>query len=142
MHSRAIEIRRGRRPVIVRPLADGDTATAAAVLGRSSTAGTDVDAAALATVDSSRHALVAYAVGDPQPAAIGQLARVSPTGCEISLVVADRHVGTGLDDALAELLAADARAAGLSVPTRPAANEAVTFGAWRRLVRAATSVAA
>ena len=120
MHSRILDVGAGRS-VIIRPLTPGDVDTVAAVLARSGETGADVSA--LATVDASRHSLVAYLTGDPLPAAIGQLARVSRTEAEVVLTVADRYEGIGVDNALLELLGGDARAAGLMVRPASAANE-------------------
>jgi hypothetical protein len=135
MHSRALVIK-GRRSVTVRPLANGDTETVSAVLDRSSTTATGFDVSAIAAVDGTRHALVAWVAGDPQPAAIGQLVRVSRTRAEVVLAVVDHYLEAGIDNALVELLAADARAAGLCGPTASAANRTERSGAWRRLVQA------
>ena len=67
-------------------------------------------------MDAGRHALVAYVEGDPRPAALGQLVRDAElrTHAEIAFAVADRYQGHGVGSALVELLAADARAAGLT----------------------------
>lgn len=135
MHSRALDIK-GRRSMTVRPLADGDTETVSAVLDRSSTTATGFDVSAIATVDGTRHALVAWVTGDPRPAAIGQLVRVSRTSAEVVLAVVDDYLEAGIDNILVELLAADARAAGLCGPTAAVAHKTERSGAWRRLVQA------
>ena len=112
----------------IRPLRNGDTGTVAALfdrLGNESRArrfnGTKPrlspsELAHLARVDAGRHALVAYVEGDPRPAALGQLVRDADlrTHAEIAFAVADRYQGHGVGSALVELLAADARAAGLT----------------------------
>ncbi|HET7450305.1 MAG TPA: hypothetical protein VFJ78_06880 [Gaiellaceae bacterium] len=138
MHSRVLGIK-GRRSLTVRPLADGDADTVAAVLDRSSTAAPGVEVSDLARVDESRHTLVAYVARDPCPAAIGQLARMSRNQAEMVLAVADRYAGAGVDDALVELLSEDARAAGLGGPPTTASKAEVRRSrGWRRLVQAAT----
>jgi ribosomal protein S18 acetylase RimI-like enzyme len=67
----------------------------------------------LATVDGTRHALVAYVEGDPQPVAIARLVR-DGHAAEIAFAVADEHQYRGIGSALAAELIADARAAGIT----------------------------
>ena len=67
----------------------------------------------LATVDPTRHALVAYVEGDPQPVAIARLVRAGRSA-EIAFAVADEHQQRGIGSALAAELVADARAAGIT----------------------------
>jgi ribosomal protein S18 acetylase RimI-like enzyme len=67
----------------------------------------------LASVDFSRHVLVAYVEGDPQPVAIARLVR-ERGAAEIALAVADEYQQQGIGSALAVELVADARAAGIT----------------------------
>ena len=114
-------------PLTIRPLRDGDTDTVAALFDRLGNESrvrrfngakprlSPAELEQLARVDSGRHALVAYVDGDPQPAGLAQLvrdadrrrARRSP----LPSPTATR--GTALA-ALVELLAGDARAAGMT----------------------------
>jgi ribosomal protein S18 acetylase RimI-like enzyme len=110
--------------VSIRPLRGGDTATVAAVFER---LGEDsrrlrfggpkprlssADLAALSRVDSTHHVLVAYVDGDPAPAGLARLVRDGRTA-EVAFEVADEHQGRRVGSALARVLAADARAAGI-----------------------------
>ena len=67
----------------------------------------------LASIDRDRHALVAYADGDPEPVAIARLVR---DGCsaEVAFAVADEYQRNGIGSALVAELVADARAAGIT----------------------------
>jgi GNAT superfamily N-acetyltransferase len=127
MHSRAIRNRK-LGFVIIRPLRNGDTRTMCAFfdrLGAESRARrfhgakprlSDAELAQLAAVDSRRHSLVAYVEGDSQPAGVAQLVRDANrcTHAEIAFAVADAYQGKGIGKTLVELLAADARAAGVT----------------------------
>jgi ribosomal protein S18 acetylase RimI-like enzyme len=127
MHSRVIHTKE-HGFLTVRPLRDGDTDTIAALferLGPESRSRrfhgpkprlTEAELSALATVDARRHSLVAYVEGDPLPAGVAQLVRDgdSRTCAEIAFAVADRYQGRCVGKALVELLAADARAAGIT----------------------------
>ena len=127
MHSRVIHTKK-HGLVTVRPLRQGDTDTIAALFERLGPDSrfrrfhgpkprlTDAELDALATVDSRRHSLVAYVEGDPLPAGVAQLVRDedSRTCAEIAFAVADRYQGRCVGKALVELLAADARAAGIT----------------------------
>lgn len=118
MHARYVD------RITIRPLRDGDTATVAALfdrLGPRSRARrfggakprlSDVELGALARVDATHHALVAYVDGDPEPAGLAQLVRHGDTA-EVACAVADEHQGRGVGTALTRELAADARAAGI-----------------------------
>lgn len=120
MHSRAVRIKELGH-LTIRPLAYGDTATVAALFDRLGTNGaksplSDADVTQLATVDSWRHTLVAYADGDSQPAGIAQLVR-DPNRwahAEIAVAVADCYHGLHIGSTLVEFLASDARAAGIT----------------------------
>jgi RimJ/RimL family protein N-acetyltransferase len=109
--------------VVVRPLADGDAATVAAVFDRLSPESrarryhgakprlTESDLRVLARVDGNRHVLVAYVGG--APAALARLVRAGDSA-EIAFEVADAHHCRGLGTQLVGLLLADARAAGIA----------------------------
>lgn len=127
MHSRAVRIKK-LGLVTIRPLSHGDTQTVAALFDRPGTGSrswgfrsqepalSHAELAQLATVDSRRHTLVAYVDGDPQPAAIAQLARSDDRGAhaEIAVAVADCYDGRRIGSTLVGVLAADARAAGIT----------------------------
>ncbi len=110
MHTRVLEPKHG--PILlVRPLRHGDVGTVAAMferLGeqsrrarfngpkpRLSTAELDQ----LASVDSTRHALVAYVEGDRRPVAIARLVRDGDSA-EIAFEVADEYQQRGIGSAL------------------------------------------
>ena len=111
--------------ITIRPLRNGDSATIAAVVARLGPRSrgrrfggpkpvlADRELKALARVDADRHVLVAYAAGDPEPAALAELVR-DGASAEIAFAVADIHQGRGIGSALARELAADARAAGIT----------------------------
>jgi ribosomal protein S18 acetylase RimI-like enzyme len=115
-------------PLTVRPLLRGDTETVAAVfdrLGPESRARrfngakprlSTNELEQIAAVDQRRHALVAYVDRDPQPVGIAELVRDCDqwAHAEIAFAVADRYQGLGVGSTLVELLAADARAAGIT----------------------------
>ena len=119
MHARYVD------GVTVRQLRNGDTATVAALFARLGHRSRErrfcgakprlpeAELAALARVDADHHVLVAYADGDPSPAGMARLARDGTTA-EIAFEVADAHQGRGIGSILAEQLAADARAAGIT----------------------------
>ena len=67
----------------------------------------------LASIDRTRHALVAYAKGDPQPVAIARFVRHGRSA-EVAFAVADEYQQRGVGSALAAELIADARAAGIT----------------------------
>jgi ribosomal protein S18 acetylase RimI-like enzyme len=67
----------------------------------------------LARVDGEHHVLVAYADGEPRPAGLARLVR-DGHAAEIAFEVVDAQHGRGIGAALAEALAADARAAGIT----------------------------
>jgi acetyltransferase len=128
MHARAVHNRKLGRIVTVRLLANGDTATVAALFERLGPASrehrfhgtkprlTPRELDALARVDGDHHVLVAYLDGDPQPAAIARVVRDADdrrTG-DIAFEVADVYQGFGIGTHLVDLLLADARAAGIA----------------------------
>jgi ribosomal protein S18 acetylase RimI-like enzyme len=67
----------------------------------------------LASIDRDRHALVAYAEGDPEPVAIARLVRDGGSA-EIAFAVADAYQRRGIGSALTAALIADAREAGIT----------------------------
>ena len=119
MHARYVD------GITIRPLANGDTRTVAAVFARLGTRSrerrfcgakprlADAELAALARVDAEHHVLVAYVERDPRPAGIARLVRTG-WSAEIAFEVADEHQGRGIGSVLARELAADARAAGIT----------------------------
>ena len=123
MHTRVVKPRHGPE-MLVRPLSRGDTATVLAVferLGEESRRARfngpkgrlgEEELRRLAAVGPSHHALVAWVDGDPEPIAIARLVRGGDTA-EIAFAVADAYQGLGIGSALAGLLVADARAAGV-----------------------------
>ena len=127
MHSRVIRNRK-LGFVTIRPLRNGDTRTIAALFERLGAESrmrrfhgakprlSEAELAALAAVDSRRHSLVAYVEGDARPAGVAQLVRDADrcTHAEIAFAVADSYQCKGVGRTLVELLAADARAAGVT----------------------------
>jgi protein lysine acetyltransferase len=143
MHARAIHSRKLGKLVTVRPLANGDTETVAAVFDRLSEASrasrfhaakprlTDREAAILAEVGPNSHVLVAHVGTDPLPAGLARLARdrSDPRMAEIAFEVADCYQHAGVGGLLVDLLLEDARAAGINhveafveISNRPARN--------------------
>ena len=124
MHTRVLEPKRGPT-LLVRPLRHGDVGTVAAMferLGEQSRRArfngpkprlSTADLEQLASVGSTRHALVAYVEGDRQPVAIARLARDGDSA-EIAFEVADEYQQLGIGSALTRELIADARAAGIT----------------------------
>ncbi len=127
MYTRVLTPKHGPT-LLVRPLRNGDTATVMQVFERLGDrsrrarfngpkprlAAGDLDQ--LATVDSSRHVLVAYVAGDRRPVAIARVARQGDSA-EIAFEVADEYQQRGIGSALAAELVADARAAGITEMT-------------------------
>jgi ribosomal protein S18 acetylase RimI-like enzyme len=119
MHARYVD------GVTIRRLRDGDTETVASVFARLGGPSRErrfcgakprlpeAELAALARVDGAHHVLVAYVDGDAEPAGIARLAREGRCA-EIAFEVADAHQGRGIGSLLADQLAADARAAGIT----------------------------
>jgi GNAT superfamily N-acetyltransferase len=149
MQSRIIR-NRALGPLTIRPLRDGDTGTVEALfdrLGQESRARrfngakpwlSAVELAQLARVDAGSHALVAYVDGDPCPAGLAQLVRDADrcTHAEIAFAVADSYQGHGVGSALVELLAADARAAGIThVTATMQGSNAVAYSLLRKIAR-------
>lgn len=111
--------------ITVRALRNGDTATVAALFERLGERSrerrfcgakprlSEPELANLARVDRAHHVLVGYADGDPRPVGIARLVRDGDSA-EIAFAVADEHQGHGVGSTLANELAADARAAGIT----------------------------
>jgi GNAT superfamily N-acetyltransferase len=149
MHTRVVQTRH-LGIVNVRPLAAGDTTTVAALfvrLGAESRARrfnggkprlSPAELAQLAVVDDRHHTLVAHVEGDAEPAGIAQLVRDADdwNHAEIAFAVADCYQGSGVGGALVELLAADARAAGI---THFTATTQSSNSAARSLIRKVSS---
>jgi GNAT superfamily N-acetyltransferase len=128
MHTRAFRSRSLRKTILVRPLADGDSATVLELferLGDASRAArfhgakprlSHAELAQLAVVDADHHVLVAWVDGDPVPAASARLVRNAADAqlAEIAFEVADCYQGHGIATALVGTLIADARAAGIT----------------------------
>ena len=147
METRAVDLPHGPT-IVVRPLRNGDVEMVASIFGRLGDESrrrrfnaakpclTDSELAQLARVDASHHALVAWVVGDSQPAGLAQLARTSRESAEIAFVVADAHQHRGIGSALTRMLLDDARAAGISEITAQASGEnRAAFALIRRSAR-------
>ena len=109
----------------IRPLRDGDTETVSALFARLSDRSrerrfcgakprlSELELRNLARVDRDSHVLVGYVAGDAAPVGIARLVR-DGNSAEIAFAVADDHQGRGVGSTLANELAADARAAGIT----------------------------
>jgi len=127
MNSRTIAPAGTRPRLTIRPLRRGDVETLCAVFERLSLRSralrfggakpclSAAELAALVDIGPDRHALVAYAEGDPSPVGIARLFRDpnDPQSAELAAAVADEYQSRGVGSALADLLAEDARAAGI-----------------------------
>jgi len=123
MHTRVVKAKHGPE-LVIRPLRHGDTATVRAIFERLREDSRrarfngpkprpgEEELRALAAVDATHHALVAYVDGDPEPVAIARLVR-SGASAEIAFEVADAYQGRGIGSALTQELVADACAAGV-----------------------------
>jgi ribosomal protein S18 acetylase RimI-like enzyme len=119
MHSRYVN------GLTIRPLRDGDTETVEALFARLGDRSrerrfcgakprlSELELRTLARVDRDRHVLVGYVDGDQEPVGIAQLVREGDSA-EIAFAVADDYQSRGIGTTLADELAADARAAGIS----------------------------
>ena len=133
MHATITKVRNAT--VTLRPLRSGDTEAVSAALDRLGTRarllrGTDGavgngELALFATADSDHHALIAYDGRDP--IGIARLTRRSSDRAfaDIVIVVTEEWKGRGLEYALLERVAGDARAVGVS-------RLCVSMGAERR----------
>ena len=109
----------------VRSLQDGDTETVSALFGRLGDRSrerrfcgakprlSEIELARLARVDARHHVLVGYVDGDSAPVGIARLVRTG-SSAEIAFAIADEHQSRGIGSILANELAADARAAGIT----------------------------
>jgi ribosomal protein S18 acetylase RimI-like enzyme len=139
MHTRAVRIKK-LGLLTIRPLRNGDAETVTELFNRLGTESrvrrfngakprlSDAELEQLARVDYRRHTLVAYVEGDAEPAGIAQLVRDPDrwSHAEIAFAVADCYHGRHVGSTLVELLAADARAAGIThlTATSQCANSA------------------
>ena len=155
----------GGPTVHARPLRHGDVRTVLGLFGRLSERSRRArfhgpkpclsrsDLQQLASVDRTRHALVAYVDGDPEPVAIARLVR-DGRSAEVAFAVADEYQQQGIGTSLTAELLADARAAGITEITAFVSNGnaaalallrrgarviAVTFDGPQLAVRAAIS---
>ena len=124
MHTRFLKPKHGPT-LLVRPLRHGDVGTVLAVFERLSEQSrrarfngpkprlSTAELEQLARVDSTRHVLVAYLEGDPQPVALARLVR-DGRSAEIAFEVADEYHRLGIGSTLTAELLADARAAGIT----------------------------
>ena len=124
MHTRVLEPKHGPT-LLVRPLRHGDVRTVMGLFERLGERSRRTrfngpkpclsrsDLRQLASVDSTRHVLVAYVEGDAKAVAIARLVRDGHTA-EIAFAVADEYQQRGIGSALAAELVADARAAGIT----------------------------
>jgi ribosomal protein S18 acetylase RimI-like enzyme len=131
---------------LVRPLRNGDTATVLALFQRLDGESrrrrfngvklrlSEYELEQLALVDRDHHTLVGYLPGDRQPVALARLVRDGDRA-EIAFEVATAYQRRGIGVALAELLLADARAAGVRhVEALVAADNQPALALLRRLL--------
>ena len=119
MHTRFVD------GLTIRALRNGDTATVASLFERLGDRSrerrfcgakprlSELELASLSRVDSDHHGLVGYVDGDPDPGGIARLVRTG-SSAEIAFAIADTHQSKGIGSTLANELAADARAAGIT----------------------------
>ena len=119
MHTRFVD------GLTIRALRNGDTATVASLFERLGDRSrerrfcgakprlSELELASLSRVDSDHHVLVGYVDGDPGPVGIARLVRTG-SSAEIAFAIADTHQSKGIGSTLANELAADARAAGIT----------------------------
>jgi ribosomal protein S18 acetylase RimI-like enzyme len=89
----------------------------------------------LASIDRDRHALVAYAEGDPEPVAIARLVR-DGRSAEVAFAVADDYQQRGIGSAIVAELVADAKAAGISeINALVARDNSAALAIVRRVAR-------
>jgi len=147
MYTRVLEPKHGPT-LLVRPLRHGDVRTVLAVFERLSEQSrrarfngpkpglSEPELRQLATVDQTRHVLVAYIEGDPEPVAIARLVR-DGRSAEIAFAVADEHQQRGIGSALAAELVADARAAGVGeITALVASDNPAALAVLRRIANA------
>jgi protein lysine acetyltransferase len=124
VHARVLKPKHGPQ-LLVRPLSHGDVRTVVAVFERLGEQSRRArfngpkpclrvsELRQLASVDRTRHALVAYVEGDPRPVAIARLVR-DDRSAEIAFAVADEYQQRGIGSTLAAALLSDARAADIT----------------------------
>jgi L-amino acid N-acyltransferase YncA len=147
MHARVISPRHGPS-LVVRALRDGDAATVLAVFARMGDESrrrrfhgpkprlSERDLEQLAAVDATRHVLVAWMEGDPEPVAIARLVR-DGARAEIAFEVVDELQQRGIGSALTAELLADARAAGIrEVTALVESDNRAALGMLRRILTA------
>jgi ribosomal protein S18 acetylase RimI-like enzyme len=145
-HTRVLEPKHGPT-IFVRPLRQGDVHTVTAVFERLSEESrrrrfngpkpclTASELRQLASIDATRHALVAYVEGDSQPVAIARLVREGQSA-EIAFAVADEYQQRGIGSALTAELIADARAAGITeITALVASDNPAAIALLRRILR-------
>lgn len=132
-HTRILEPKHGPT-IFVRPLQHGDVRTVMGVFERLSEESrrarfngpkpclTASELRRLASIDGTRHALVAYVEDDPRPVGIARLVREGASA-EIAFAVADEYQQRGIGSALTAELIADARAAGITEVTALVASD-------------------
>ncbi len=145
MHTRYLRLGRGPG-LVVRPLRHGDVETVVEVferLGERSRRNrfngpkprlSPAELDHLATVDATRHVLVAYLEDEERPVALARLVR-DASSAEIAFEVADEHQRLGIGSALTAELLADARAAGITeVTALVASDNAAAVSLLRRVL--------
>ena len=146
MNTRILKPKHGPT-VLVRPLRNGDIDAVLAVFDRLSERSrrrrfngvkarlTEEELWALARVDATHHALVAYVEGDPDPVAIARLVRDGQSA-EIAFEVANDYQQRGIGTALTEELLGDARAAGITeITALISADNPAAISLLRRVLR-------
>ena len=136
-----------RPTILVRPLRNGDIDTVLTVFHRLSDQSrrrrfngakprlTEDELWALARVDATHHALVAYVEGDPDPVAVSRLVR-DGQAAEIAFEVANDYQQHGIGTALTEELLADASAAGITeITALVTADNPAALSLLRRALR-------
>ena len=108
MHARHID------GITIRPLRHGDTTTVATLFARLGPRSREQRfCGAKPRIAAHELEALARVDGDPTPAGMARLVR-SGRSAEIAFEVADAHQGRGIGSLLAQELAADARAAGIT----------------------------
>jgi ribosomal protein S18 acetylase RimI-like enzyme len=134
--------------VYVEPLRNGDARTVMSVFERLSDRSrrarfngpkpclTFGELRQLASVDRTRHALVAYVDDDLEPVAIGRFVR-DGRRAEVAFAVADEYQRRGIGTLVAEELIADARLAGITeIVALVASNNRAALELLRRVLNA------
>src|SRR5262245_5362601 len=133
MHTRARQLKHGH-VLLIRPLRNGDVETVVDVFGRLGERSrrtrfngpkprlSSAEVEHLATVDATRHVLVACLDGDERPVGLARLVR-DGSSAEIAFEVVDELQCLGIGSALTAELLADARAAGITEVTALVSSE-------------------